>query len=32
VQLPQESPDIPYALWRDGRPALSQFLKQSIEH
>jgi hypothetical protein len=32
AQLMQESPNTPYTLWRDGRPALSQFIKESIEH
>jgi hypothetical protein len=32
AQLPEESPDTAYALWRDGRPALSQFIKQSMTH
>jgi hypothetical protein len=28
VRLPQESLDAPFTLWRDGRPALAQFVKQ----
>jgi hypothetical protein len=28
VRLPQESPSGPFVLWRDGRPALAQFVKQ----
>jgi hypothetical protein len=28
VRLPQESGDGPFLLWRDGRPALEQFLKE----
>jgi hypothetical protein len=28
VHLPQESGDGPFLLWRDGRPALEQFLKE----
>jgi hypothetical protein len=32
VQLLQDTPDNAYTLWRDGRPALSQLIKQSIEH
>jgi hypothetical protein len=28
LRLPQESPDAPFALWRDGRPALAQLVQQ----
>jgi hypothetical protein len=28
VRLPQESLSGPFELWRDGRPALAQFVKQ----
>ena len=28
VSLPQEPLDVPFSLWRDGRPALAQFVKQ----
>jgi hypothetical protein len=31
VRLPQESLDAPFTLWRDGRPALAQFVKQLSE-
>jgi len=28
VHLPQETPDVAFSLWRDGRPALTQLLSQ----
>jgi len=28
VHLPQETPDLAFSLWRDGRPALAELLKQ----
>jgi hypothetical protein len=31
IRLPQEPVDAPYLLWRDGRPALAQFVKELSE-